>query len=455
MRPESLHILFAVVAVFTLVWLIARWRVHAFLALTFTAITLGLACGIAPDKVVASFEKGFGDVAGHVGIIVALGVILGGLLISSGGADLLASSLIRLGGVRFMPWTMCLAALLIGLPLFFEVSLVLLAPVCFALTRQLGVHPLKLGIPMMAGIIGAHGLLPPHPAPTIAVLAFHADAGRTILFGLAVAVPALAISGPLWGTLYFRWFAPVGAGSDRLVPSMGVNHSVTATPAIVRQPRLSYVVMAILLPPVLMLVRSGGQLVLTAGSLLLKVLNFVGDPVIALLAAVLFAMIALGVMLGLRSAALRTLADGNLAGAAAIFLVTGAGGGLKQILIDTRIGDSMIAWAREANFAPLILAWSSAALLRITIGTSTVSTIMASGLIAPMVLRDPAINRELMVLATGCGSIFGSHLNDPGFWFIKQYFNLGLAETFRTWTVLTVLLSLTGLGIILLLGQWL
>lgn len=451
MPHETFRIIAAASGVATVILLITRFKVHSFLALSVVALILGLVCGIAPSQVVGSFEKGFGDVAGHVGIIIALGVILGGLLVSSGGADLLASSVIKMGGPCFMPWTMCLVSLLIGLPLFFEVSLVLLAPICFALSKQLGVHPLRLGIPMMAGIIGAHALLPPHPAPTIAVSAYSADPGKTILYGLLVALPALIMSGPLLSSFFFRRFGDSFRVADS-AKTVGGEASQLSEHA--EKPSLVNVYTTALLPPGLMLLRSAAQLTLRPETMLAQVLDFVGNPVIAMLIAVMFAVIALGIMLGRNMALIRDLASENLASAAGVILITGAGGGLKQILIDTKIGEVIVARALSAEMGPLLLAWVAAALLRVTIGTSTVSTIMVSGLMAPVVAANPSINRELMVLSTGCGSIFGSHVNDPGFWFIKQYFNLSLEETFKSWTVLTILLSLVGLGAILILNRF-
>jgi len=454
MAHEIFRIAAAISAVVAIVVLIGRFKLHAFLALSLTAIVLGLACGIPYRQVVGSFEKGFGDVAGHVGVIIGLGVILGGLLVSSGGAELLASSLIKIGGERLMPWAMCLASLLIGLPLFFEVSLVLLAPICFAVAKQLQVNPLRAGIPMMAGIIGAHALLPPHPAPTVAVSAFSADAGKTILYGLLIALPALIVAGPLLSSVFFGRFSKILRVADSAESNVVDDKNQRSLPSMSCRPHISSVYMTALLPPGLMLLRSGAQLALRPRSLPAQILDFVGDPVIAMLIAVIFAMLMLGIMLGRNMALLRDLASDNLASAAGVILITGAGGGLKQVLIDTRIGETIVTRALHAEVAPLLLAWVAAALLRVTIGTSTVSTIMVSGLMAPAVVANHSINRELLVLSTGCGSVFGSHVNDPGFWFIKQYFNLTLEETFKSWTVLTVLLSLVGLVAILLLSRF-
>ena len=452
MPHETFRIIAAASSVAAIILLITRFKVHAFLALSLAALVLGLVCGISPSQVVASFEKGFGDVAGHVGIIIALGVILGGLLVSSGGADLLASSAIKMGGPSFMPWTMCFVSLLIGLPLFFEVSLVLLAPICFAVSRKLQMHPLRLGIPMMAGIIGAHALLPPHPAPTIAVSAYGADPGKTILYGLLIALPALITSGPLLSSFFFHRFGVSFRAADPATTTG--SEEPNRLPESFEKPHLANVYMTALLPPGLMLLGSASQLAFRPETMLAQVLDFVGNPVIAMLIAVTFAVIALGIVLNRKMAWMRDLASENLASAAGVILITGAGGGLKQILIDSKIGEVIVARALSAKVGPLLLAWLAAALLRVTIGTSTVSTIMVSGLMAPVVAANPSISPELMVLSTGCGSIFGSHVNDPGFWFIKQYFNLSLEETFKSWTVLTVLLSLVGLGAILILNRF-
>jgi len=453
MPQADLHLLYAALAIAALIVGIVRWKIHPFLALSLVALALGVACGIAPDQAVVSFERGFGDVAGHIGIIVALGVILGGILVSSGAASLIATSLLGLGSASWMPWTMCGAALLIGLPLFFEVSLVLLTPISFALAALLQTPQLRLGIPMLAGIIGAHALLPPHPAPSIAVAAFGADAGKTLLLGLIVAVPALAVSGPLWAAALFRWFPR--AVSEPKAP-VNLAQQPTGEPNLPSAHRTASLFSSwavILLAPALMLLRSGALMVFALQGRPLSALNFIGDPVIALLAALGLAIALLWPKIGRWQDTFRHLADSSLAGAAGIILITGAGGGLKQILIDTQVGDVLVSWALQAHVSPLVLAWLAAATLRVTIGTSTVATLMTSGLLAPLVAKNPTINRELMVLATGCGSVFGSHVNDPGFWFIKQYFNLSLGATFRSWTVLTILLSVTGLGVLSLLSR--
>lgn len=438
---EPGKMLAAVAALGLILLLVTRWRVHPFLALSAVAIGLGVVCGLSPVKAIASFESGFGDVAGHIGIIVALGVILGGILAASGGVEQIAEGILASRLTRWLPWLVCAAALLVGLPLFFEVGLVLLAPIALAVARRARLSPMQLGLPLLAGLIGAHGLLPPHPAPTLAVIAFQADAGKTLLYGLLVAVPTLAVAGPGLTRILFRHGAPTAA----------ITSAEVTAPRSLPAPPPWKIYTALLIPPVLMLLRTAATMMgLTHG--VAAAIQFAGDPVIALFAAVLFAWSRLGVGLGLSPQQLHDGAVASLAGAAGIILITGAGGGLKQVLIDTGFGNQVAAWAMTTSMRPLVLAWLLAAALRVAIGTSTVATIMASGLLAPIAARDPSINRELLVLATGCGSIFGSHVNDPGFWFIKQYFGLSLLTTFATWTVLTVVLSLTGLGCVLLLS---
>ncbi len=449
MSLQHLHLVFAFLSFAGLILLITRARMHPFLALAGTGILLGLLCGITPDKIVASFEKGFGDVAGRVGIVVALGVILGGVLVSSGGADRLAESLVTFGSARALPWNMALAATLICLPLFFEVGLVLLTPICFALAKKSGLHPLRLGIPMLAGIIAAHGLLPPHPAPTIAVAALGADLGRTILWGFVIALPAVSLAGPLFAKASFRFFPDLlrdDAATELAVEAPGVPVGATEPPS------LAQIYIVVLLPHVLMLTPTVAQLFLAKGSPTMAWLTFLGTPMIALLATTAYAIWALALGRGWKLQPLQDLITENIGTTAGVILITGAGGGLKQVLIDTKIGDYLVGAAIGAHMPPLVLAWLTAAVLRISIGTSTVATIMAAGLLTPLIAQDATINRQLAVLAIGTGSIFGSHLNDPGFWFVKQYFGLSLTNTFKTWTALTTLFAVFGLGMVLLLN---
>ncbi len=446
MSLDLQHVLAASFAIALLVVLIARFKFHPFVALLVATLGLGLLGGLKPEDVVKNFEKGFGDVLSFVGIVIGLGTMLGGLLVASGGADRLAGALVSLGGQRWVPWTIFFAALLIGLPLFFEVGFVLLAPLAVTVALRMRAPIVSVGLPLLAGLSIAHALVPPHPAPTLAAATFHADLGRTILYGLLVGLPVGLLAGPGYALLAVRL---VGAG-------------VPAAPARIQTacreegeasvPSLAAVLTAILLPPVLMMSRSVADAALPAGGGLRGVLDFVGDPILALGLALLYAMWALGLRTGRSLGDLQTLLGKSLEPMATVILVVGAGGGFKQMLLAVQIGDLLGHVAAAAHLSPLFITWLAAALVRIATGSATVATITAAGITVPLLAASPGVAPELMVLATGAGSIILSHVNDAGFWLVKETFGLSLGDTFKSWSAMETVLSVFGLLAVLLLG---
>ncbi|MGA8655115.1 MAG: gluconate:H+ symporter [Chthoniobacterales bacterium] len=453
MPPNLILILAAVLSIVALILLVAKLKLHPFLALLVVSIFLGLAGGLSPPDVIKNFEKGFGDVLSFVGIVIGLGAMLGGLLVASGGADRLANSLISLGGKKWVPWTTFFAAFLIGLPLFFEVGFVLLVPLAFAISKRMGEPILKVGLPMLAGLSIAHGFVPPHPGPTLAVQIFHADAGKTIFYGILVGVPAGLLAGPVFATIVSRW---IHSGSVAFVAESSNDRPAEAAAAPRRLerpgPSLTLVLITILLPPVLMMGRSLADAFLPHAWILAILIDFLGDPITALLLALLFAMVALGLHQGSSLEQVENVLGRSLAAIAAVVLIVGAGGGFKQMLLATKIGDLIGQWSAQSHISPLVLAWVAAAVVRIATGSATVATITGAGIVAPIAQADPHANRELLVLATGAGSLILSHVNDAGFWLVKEYFQLSLADTFKSWTTMETLLSLIGLVFVLLLN---
>jgi GntP family gluconate:H+ symporter len=408
-------------------------------------------------EVIKHFEKGFGDVLSFVGIVIGLGAMLGGILVSSGGADVLANDLINLGGKKWIPWTMFLASLLIGLPLFFEVGFVLLVPLAFVISKRMNTPILRVGLPMLAGLSIAHALVPPHPAPTLAVATFHADAGKTILYAILVGIPTGILAGPVFANFAARWVhsgSAAGAlfGAAALEPGLEETSRARAQRTPAPQPSLSAVLTTILLPPALMMSRSLADAFLPGQSFLKSLIDFVGDPIAALLIALFFGMYALELRRGLTMDRLDGILNKSLGAIAAVVLIVGAGGGFKEMLIATKISDLIGQWATQAHISPLLLGWGAAAVVRIATGSATVATITGAGIMAPIVLANPAVNKELMVLAVGSGSIILSHVNDAGFWLVKEYFQLSLPDTFKSWTLMETLLSVTGLIFVLLLS---
>jgi GntP family gluconate:H+ symporter len=446
MSPDALRVIATLFAIVLLIVLITRFKIHPFISLIIASICLGLLGGLKPDEVVKNFEKGFGDVLSFVGIVIGLGTMLGGLLVASGGADRLANALVSLGGNRWVPWTIFFAALLIGLPLFFEVGFVLLAPLAVTIAFRMKAPITAIGLPMLAGLSIAHGLVPPHPAPTLAAATFHADLGKTILLGILVGIPVGLLSGPGYAQVATR-FLRIGAH-----PALETIEEARHNKPVGNPPPLGPVLVAILLPPVLMMGRSVADGFIAAGSPVRAPIDFIGDPVMALLIALLYALFALGLREGRTLGNVERLLGRSLEAIAAVVLIVGAGGGFKQMLIAVKIGDLISQVATQAHLSPLFLAWLAAALVRVATGSATVATITGAGITAPLLATNPTVSPELMVLAIGAGSLILSHVNDAGFWLVKEYFGLSLGDTFKSWTAMETLLSVFGLLAVLALG---
>ena len=451
MNPEAFRLSAALVGILLLVLLVARFKWHPFLALMFISWGLAVTCGIDPVQAIVGFSKGFGDILSFVGIVIGLGTMIGGLLVSSGGADAFANAMISIGGRKYVPWTLFFAAFLIGLPLFFEVGFVLLVPLAFVMAKKMDVPILSLGLPMLAGLSIAHGMTPPHPAPTLAVATFHADAGKTILYALVIGLPVGLISGPVFASVAAKFFGLRRKFTGQSGPHMSPVDEIAAVTAETahRTPSLGGVLLVILLPPVLMMGRSVADLLLAQGPTK-AALDVIGNPIVALFITVVVAVFALGVRLGESLDEIQRTLNRSLEPIAAVILIVGAGGGFKEVLLETKIADAIGQWATNAHLSPLLLAWTAAAVVRIATGSATVATITGAGIVAPLIQNNTTVNRELLVLATGSGSLILSHVNDAGFWLVKEYFGLSVAETFKYWTTMETLLSILGLAGVLL-----
>jgi GntP family gluconate:H+ symporter len=396
-------------------------------------------------KVMKSFQDGFGGVLGFVGIVLALGTMLGKLMADSGGADQIAQTLIRWFGVRQVHWAMMFSAFLVGIPLFFEIGFVLLIPLVFIVARRSGVSLVKIGIPLLAGLSVVHGLVPPHPGPLLAIGVFGADIGKTIFYGLLVGLPTAMIAGPLFGAFISKYVP--GTPSQELMDQIAKESSARELPS------FAITLVTVLLPVFLMLLKTFADVVLPADHVVRVWMDLIGHPITALLAALLLAFYTFGFARGFSRAQVMKLLDQSLAPTAAIILIVGAGGGFKQMLVDTGVGNVIGQMAVHAQINPLLLAWLVAAVIRVATGSATVATITGAGIVAPVVGLIPGVNRELLVLATGAGSVILSHVNDAGFWLVKQYFNMTVAETFKTWSMMETIISVVGIVLILLLSM--
>jgi GntP family gluconate:H+ symporter len=442
---DTYLLLDAVVTIIGLIVLITRFKVHPFIALIIAAGFLGLTSGMPVDKIIKAFQDGFGGVLGFVGIILALGTMLGKMMADSGGADQIAQTLVRAFGKEKVQWAMMFAAFLVGIPLFFEIGFVLLIPLVFIVARRTGVSLIKIGIPLLAGLSAVHGLVPPHPGPLLAIGVFGADIGKTILYGLIVALPTAIIAGPLYGTFIAKYIP--GNPSQELVDQLASEQPESKT-----LPSFSITLITVLLPVFLMLLKTFADVALPDGHVIRNWMDMIGHPITALLLALLLSLYTFGHRQGIGSKQILKLLDASLAPTAAIILIIGAGGGFKQMLVTSGVGDVIGQMAVTAQINPILLAWLVAAVIRVATGSATVATITGAGIVVPVVGMIPGVNRELLVLATGAGSLVLSHVNDAGFWLVKQYFNMTVAETFKTWTAMETILSVVALGFIMLLS---
>ena len=444
MSHDTYLLLDAVVTIIGLILLITRFKIHPFVALIIAAGFLGLTSGMPVATIVKSFQDGFGGVLGFVGIILALGTMLGKMMAESGGADQIARTLIQAFGKQRVHWAMMLAAFLVGIPLFFEIGFILLVPLVFIVARRSGVSLIKIGIPLLAGLSAVHGLVPPHPGPLLAIGVFGADIGKTIFYGLLVALPTAAIAGPIFGA----WIARVIPGQ----PNEELVAQIAHEPDTSNLPSFGATLFTVLLPVFLMLLKTFADVMLADGHIVRAWLDMIGHPITALLLALLLSLYTFGHARGFDSKKILKLLDQSLAPTAAIVMIIGAGGGFKQMLVASGVGDVIGHMAVQAQISPILLAWLVAAVIRIATGSATVATITGAGIVVPVIDLIPGVNRELLVLATGAGSLILSHVNDAGFWLVKQYFNMSVMETFKTWTAMETILSVVGLLFILLLS---
>jgi GntP family gluconate:H+ symporter len=428
----------ALVSVVGLIILIAIVKLNPIITLLVTALGLAIVAGMPLPTIVHSFEVGVGGTLGHIAIIVALGTMLGKMMAESGAADQIAHTLTRTFGEKNVPWAMVIIALIVGLPAFFEVAFVLLVPVLFTVARRTNTSLIMAGLPMVAGLSVVHGLVPPHPAAMLAVTTYHADVGRTILYGLLIGLPTAIIAGPL----YAKLIAP------RVVLSTenSIADQLTTVDKSHGLPGFWISVLTILFPVLLMLTGSWADVFTAPGTSANSILRIVGNDDVALLIGVLFSFITLGVMRGFSRDTVLRFSNECLAPTAAITLLVGAGGGFGRILQDSGVSAAIIAIALKSHIPLLLMAWALAAALRLATGSATVAMATAANIVAPIALHSTGVHPELLAIATGAGSLIFSHVNDGGFWLIKEYFNMSVGQTMKTWSVCETIISVTALG---------
>jgi len=462
-----------------LLLLVGRLRLHAALGLSVAALALGAAAGIPPEKVPLAFTAGAGEMMGHIAIILGMGAILGQLLASSGAGAALGKSMVDGCGPKGMPWAMLALGILVGIPVFFEVGLVLLMPVVVDAARRSGRPPMLVGLPVLAGLSAMHCLLPPHPAALMATAEYHAALAPVLLWGLVVGVIAATLGGPVLFAVMIRlWerpgsylrsalpddaaFAATAALETAPAKTEPADRSGAATAPAQQEGQTApapagalLALVAILLPVALILAGGWADAVTAQGTLPNRLLHLVGYPDVAMVVAALVALATLGRRVQepayRGSGGLRRLTIDAFSPIASPLVILAAAGGLSGVLRASGAAQAAVTFAMSAHMPPLLLAWALAAAVRVSMGSATVAMAVAAGILAPMA-GTMGVRPELLVLATGFGSILLSHVNDSGFWLIGSLFKIDVKATLATWSVLETVLSLTGLAGTLLLA---
>jgi gluconate:H+ symporter, GntP family len=472
--PVPQLIVAAIAAIVVIIVLISWLKVHPFIALTIGGLGVGIGGGLAPDKAVESFGTGFGDTMTSVGILVGLGAMFGKMLVDSGAADRVVDTLVRRSSKAALPWTMALIGALIGLPMFFEVGLVLLIPIIVLVAKRSDTPFMRIAVPALVGLSTMHAFVPPHPGPLVAISTVGANLGTTLAFGIVLAIPVIVLSGPVFARFAARWVPipapelfgsrhddPASAGREaRRGPATQDTASLpagksdfTRTISEPKSPTFPVALIGILLPVVLMLAQAIREAVAPdAGGAAVHLLDFLGTPMIAIGIAAVYALIFFAIGGGMSRSAVSTSLEKALPPVAGVLLIVGAGGGFKQVLVDTGIGGVIADAVKDSGVSVLLVAWIVSALVRVATGSATVATVTAAGIMAPIAHGLSTPETSLLVLAIGAGSVFLSHVNDAGFWLVKEYFGTTVGQTFKSWTVLECLISLFGLAGVMIAG---
>ena len=439
----------ALVAVLALILLIARFKLHPLIALLTVSLAMGMTAGMSLGAAASAFQAGVGGALGFIAVVVGLGTMLGKIMAESGAATRIATTLIDRFGERRVHWAIMLVGFIVGIPVFFQVGFVLLVPLVFTIGRRTGMSLVKLGIPLVAGLSVVHGMLPPHPAAMLAVNAYGADVGRTLLYGVLVGLPTAALAGPIFGAwIASRITLPPG---NPLAAQLTDRHSERSEESAVALPSFGISLLTVLIPVILMLLASTADASLRADSRARLLLHDLGNPIVALLLALLLSFWSLGRARRFTRDELLRFCNDCLAPTATIILVIGAGAGFNQVLIQSGVGRAIADLSGATHTSPILLAWLFAALIRVATGSATVAMTTAAGIVAPMAARTSG-QAELLVLATGAGALVLSHVNDAGFWLIKEFFNMSVPQTLRTWTVAETIIGVAGLAFTLLLS---
>ena len=440
-----------VLSLVVLIFLVTVVKLHPFVSLLAAGMVVGIGSGYGPVATLTSFTGEFGSTMGSVGILIGLGAMIGKVLMDTGATDQVVNTLVSKSSPVTIPWIMALIGALIGLPMFFEVGLVILVPVIILVARKTELPLMRVAIPTLAGLSIMHACVPPHPGPLAALSQFKetGNVGLTMMFGIPIALITLVIVGPLFSKVAARW-VPIEAPADF------VSKSDEAAKEEARLPSFGLSVFCIILPAILMLLTSVFEITSpdfrTRTDGFAQTINFIGNPVMALAIALIVSMLVLKAASGISWKTVNDSLGASLPAVAGILLIVGAGGGFKGVLVSTGIGKIIGTFVEHSNISIFLLGWVIAVFVRIATGSATVSILTTAGILsnAMTMMHAGSTATTLLVIAIGAGSIFLSHLNDAGFWLIKEYFGLSVGETLKTWSVLECLLSVVVLVLVMI-----
>jgi Gnt-I system high-affinity gluconate transporter len=428
------------VAIVALVVLVARAQMHPFLAFVLVSAAAAVAFGMPADTVAAAVRKGVGDIFGTLAIVIVSGAMLGKLVVESGAAQRIAMVLVAAFGERRITWAMAVTGLIVGIPLFYGVGFVLLVPIIFAVIARYRLPLVMVAMPALASMSVAHGLLPPHPAPTALVATFRADLGLTLLYGLIISVPAIVLAGPVFSrTLSQIKARPLPGLAGKTLPEAELPGGFVS-------------VATALLPAVLLLLTTVSGGLVERDTPAGKLVAFCSDPDVVMIASLVFATFSLGLLRGRTLPQVMQTFSAAIGDVGSILLVIAGSGAFKEVLVQSGVNSRIAEMLQGLPIDPLILAWLVTAAIRVCVGSATVAGLTAAGILAPLA-ADAAVNPNLMVLAIGAGSLCASHVNDAAFWMFKEYFNVSLGDTLRTWTVMETIVSVVGLAGVLVLAR--
>jgi Gnt-I system high-affinity gluconate transporter len=423
-----------------LILLISWLRFNTFIAFILVSITGGLLLGLPLEKIPASIQKGIGDTLGSLLMILLFGAMIGKLVAESGAAQKISDVMLKTFGINKITWALVMTGFIVGIPLFYNVGFVLLVPLIFSIVYRVKLPAVYVGLPMLAALSTTHGLLPPHPSPAALVTQLNADMGQTLLYGIIIAIPTIILAGPVFAsTLKGITTEPLQTFKPRILPDDQL-------------PGFLNSILTCLLPVGILLITTIFQLG-ENGAESPVLLRFIAEPSMLMLLSVLYATFALGIFKGKKMGEVMAIYADSVKDVLMIILIVSGAGALKQIFVDSGVSNQLADAMNQLDLPPLLLGWLISALIRVAMGSATVAGLTTAGIIAPLVVAT-GTSPSLMVLAVGSGSLFFSHVNDSGFWLFKEYFNLSMKDTFRSWSVMETIVSVMGLLGVLVLEKF-